>query len=214
MRVIVGAIAFLLAPIVYWVSGARADLDSISISYWTDARDIFVGSLITVGFFFSAYNGTGGSKDWEFYLSKASCVFAICVALFPTAGFDNNDIPPAWTRSIANAVHLEPTHIHYGAAILLFVCLTVMMWFFSNRAMRKGRPVRAYIYRVIGILMVVGMISIYTYGKIFDLKNSILLIEIWGLALFGIGWIVAGSYKSQANPPQGGESKGVLLNKA
>lgn len=200
MRVIVGAIAVLLAPIVYWLSGSEANLNSISISYWTDSRDIFVGSLIAVGFFLSAYNGTGGRKDWEFYLSKASCVFAICVALFPTKGFELNDIPPAWTRSIANAVHLDPTHIHYGAAILLFICLTTMIWFFSNRAMRKGKPVRAYTYRVIGVLMTAGMISIFIFGKIFDVKNMILLIEIWGLTLFGIGWLIAGSYKSQNNP--------------
>lgn len=196
MRVIVGAIAVLLAPTVTLLAGSGHSLTSISISYWTDAHDIFVGSLVVVGFFLSAYNGTGGERDWEFYLSKISCVFAICVALFPTRGFTGSDIPPAWTTTLANAVNLEPMNIHYGAAILLFACLIIMMWFFSNRAMKKGKPGRSYTYRTISVLMVLGIISIFIYGRATDLKNMTLLIEIWGLTLFGIGWLIAGSYKT------------------
>ena len=148
MRAMVGAIAFLLAPTVYWLSDTETALTSISISYWTNSGDIFVGSLIAVGFFLFAYNGTGHGKDWEFYLSKASCVFATCVALFPTQGFNEHYIPPTWTTAIANEVNLEPFNIHYGSAILLFACLIAMMWFFSNRAIKKGKPRRAYIYIV------------------------------------------------------------------
>lgn len=197
MRAMVGAIAFLLAPTVYWLADSETALTSISISYWTNSGDLFVGSLIAVGFFLFAYNGTGDGKDWEFYLSKASCVFATCVALFPTAGFTDKNIPPSWTRAIANTVSLEPFHIHYGAAILLFACLIAMMWFFSNRAMKKGKHRRAFIYRVISILMVVGIISLFVLGKLFEFNNTILFIEVWGLTLFGIGWLVAGVYKTE-----------------
>lgn len=119
----VGAIAILLAPTVYWLSDTKTALSSISISYWTNSGDIFVGSLIAVGFFLFAYNGTGNGKDWEFYLSKASCVFATCVALFPTQGFSDHDTPPTWTAAIASTINLEPFNIHYGSAILLFACL-------------------------------------------------------------------------------------------
>jgi hypothetical protein len=202
MRVVVGAIAILLAPTVYWLSDIDKALTSISISYWTNSHDIFVGSLIAVGFFLLAYNGTGKEKDWEFYLSKASCLFATCVALFPTNGFDDHDTPPTWTAAIANAVNLEPFNIHYGSAILLFACLIAMMWFFSNRAMKKGKPGRAFTYRVISVLMVIGIISIFLYDKIFNLENEILLIEVWGLTLFGIGWLIAGSYKTEKSLDQ------------
>lgn len=197
MRLMVGAIAILLAPTVYWLSDTKTALSSISISYWTNSGDIFVGSLIAVGFFLFAYNGTGNGKDLEFYLSKASCVFATCVALFPTQGFSDYDTPPTWTTAIASAIYLEPFNIHYGAAILLFACLISMMWFFSNRAMKKNKKIRAYIYRSISVLMVVGIISIYIYGTIFKFKNTILVIEVWGLTLFGIGWLIAGSYKTE-----------------
>lgn len=197
MRVVIGAIAILLAPTVYVLSDIESALTSISISYWTNSHDIFVGSLFAVGFFLFAYNGTGGGKDREFYLSKASCLFATCVALFPTEGYDNKDTPPTWTTTIANAVNLEPVNIHYGSAILLFACLIAMMWFFSGRAKSKGKIGRAYFYRAVSILMLAGIVSIFIIGNIVKFQYTVLLVEVWGLTLFGIGWLVAGSYKTE-----------------
>jgi hypothetical protein len=197
MRVIVGVIALFLSPAVLLLSGHVNDLSSISISYWTDAHDIFVGSLIAVGFFLSAYNGTGNGRDWEYYLSKLACVFAICVALFPTEGFNNTNIPAKWAVAISGLFGLVPEHIHYGAAILLFGCLIAMMWFFSIRAMKKGKSGRAYFYRVVSILMAVGIAGILLIGKVvFDWRDTIFWVEVWGLTLFGLGWLVAGSYKN------------------
>jgi signal transduction histidine kinase len=196
MRVIVGAIALLLAPIACLLSDKGIPLSSISISYWTNSHDIFVGSLVAIGFFLVAYNGTGSRKDWEFYLSKASCIFATCIAFFPCKGFSKADTPPTWIASIANFFDVQPFQIHNGAAILLFACLIAMMWFFSNRAKQKGKTFRAYIYRTIGISMITGIIIFYIIGKILHLSNTVLLEEVWGLSLFGIGWLIAGSYKT------------------
>ena len=81
-------------------------------------------------------------------MSKASCLFAVCIALFPTVGFSDADIAPSWASAVAGVVGLVPADIHNGAAVSLFACLIVMMWFFSNRALRKGKATRAYIYRV------------------------------------------------------------------
>lgn len=197
MRAVVGAIAFLLAPVTYILADAEKPLTSISISYWSNSGDLFVGSLIAVGFFLLAYNGTGDGRDWEFYLSKAACVFATCVALFPTTGFDvKQDIPPTWTTAITKKFGLEPVNIHFGSAILLFACLIAMMWFFSNRAKKKGKPGRALAYRIISISMLVGIVALFAYGKANDLDNTVLLVEVWGLTLFGSGWLLAGLYKT------------------
>ena len=62
MRVIVGVIALLLSPVVWFLSGSESELTSISIFSWADSRDVFVGSLIAVGFFLSVYNGLGHWK--------------------------------------------------------------------------------------------------------------------------------------------------------
>ncbi|MDX1811986.1 MAG: hypothetical protein R3240_08570 [Gammaproteobacteria bacterium] len=196
LRVVVGCIALLLAPTVYFLSGSDKPLTSISISYWTDSRDIFVGSLVAVGFFLSAYNGGGNGRDCEYFLSKAACVFAICVAFFPTEGFSQEDIPVRWVRAITEILNTRPQYVHYFSAILFFACLIAMMWFFSKRAMAKGKAGRAYFYRTVSVLMATGIIVLGIYGRMTHSSNTTLLIEIWGLSLFGIGWLVAGSYKT------------------
>jgi hypothetical protein len=197
MRVVVGTIAILLAPAVHVFSGSQDGLTSISISYWTDARDIFVGSLIAVGFFLFAYNGEGGKADWEFYLSKAACLFAVCVALFPTTGYSDLNVPPAWAARSAGFFGLRPQHIHYGAAVLLFACLIAMMWFFSFRALRKGKRGRAYFYRAVALLMAGGIMALLGLGHTLGWNNTVLYVEVWGLSLFGIGWLAAGTYKTE-----------------
>ena len=45
MRVMVGIIAIILAPVVCLLADVDHPLTSISISYWTNSHDIFVGSL-------------------------------------------------------------------------------------------------------------------------------------------------------------------------
>ncbi len=196
MRRVIGAIAFLLAPLAYILADTSNKLSSISISYWTNAGDVFVGALVVVGFFLFAYNGTGEGKDWEYWLSKIACPLAICVALFPTAGFDGTNVPPTWTSVVSGLFGLKPYHIHYGAAIPFFGCLVAMMWFFSNRAMKKGKETRAYIYRAIAVLMIAGVIPVFFLAP----ENmKVLFMEWWELTLFGAGWWLAGSYKTDPN---------------
>ena len=63
MRKTIGLIAFSLPLLVIPLSGRTfAEMQSISISYWTYAGDIFVGSLVAVAFFLFAYNGTGDCR--------------------------------------------------------------------------------------------------------------------------------------------------------
>lgn len=194
MRIVVGVIALLLSPIVYYLSGEGPDLASISASYWTDARDIFVGSLVAVGFFLATYNGSGKTRDSEYYLSKAACVFAGLVAIFPTKG----GTPAKWVNHIADAVWLCTGQIHYASAVLLFICLMALMWFFSIRARLKGSEVRSLMYRAISIAMGVGMALIYLVGEyVLVRRDTVFWVEVWGLTLFGIGWLRAGTYKSK-----------------
>jgi len=83
-----------------------------------------------------------------------------------------------------------------GAAVGLFVCLIFLMGFFSIRAMSKGKRSRAIVYRSISVLMVVGIAGIIVAGKLGGLENYIFYLEFWGLSLSGIGWFIAGSYKT------------------
>lgn len=195
MRVIVGIIALFLSPTVWII--APENLTSISISYWTDSHDIFVGSLIVVGFFLSAYNGMGNGRDWEYWLSKAACVFAVCVALFPTKGFFDTDKPANWIQAFANFIGLTPRFIHNASAILLFACLVGLLIFFSRRAKKKNKHLRAKVYLVLNALMICGMGIVYLVVESINRDDSIFWVEAWGLSFFGMGWFVAGTYRSE-----------------
>lgn len=198
MRVIVGCIAILLAPTVYWLANSDNPMTSISIAYWTDSRDIFVGSAIAIGFFLSAYNGTGEKKDWEYYLSKMAGLFAVCIAFFPTKNTLNEAVAVKWIQNTVTYMGSTTETIHNISAICLFTCLIILMWFFSSRAISKGKPHRAYIYRAISILMGLGIISIFFLGKmVFKLDSTVFWVEVWGLTLFGTGWLIAGSYTTE-----------------
>lgn len=199
LRVVVGAIAVLLSPVVYLLADIDGPLRSISFSYWTDSHDIFVGSLIAVGFFLSAYNGGGNGRDWEYRLSKAACLFAICIALFPTTGLEG-DVPASWVMAIAETFGATTKMVHDLAAFLLFTCLIILMWFFSKRALEKGKAGRAKFYRAMSILMAVSIPAIPLIGWLFSITNWFFWLEAWELTLFGVGWLVAGSYKSENIP--------------
>src|SRR6267378_5672793 len=55
--------------------------DSISGYYYTDMRNVFVGSLCAIGVFLMSCRGYDRKDEIAGYLA---CVFAIGVALFPT----------------------------------------------------------------------------------------------------------------------------------
>ena len=192
LRVIIGVIAISLAPATFFLSSKFWGLTSISISYWTDAQDIFVGSLIAVGFFLAAYNGKSGKKDFEFYLGKLACICAIIVAFFPTANDFNSNTPTWWVESISALFSTEPMVLHYIFAVTLFGCLIGLMWFFSKHAENKGKHRRAKTYKILGALMILGMLIL---GLSISADNKIFWVEAWGLSVFGITWLIAGSYE-------------------
>ena len=195
MRLVIGLIAFLM-PITVWLLSGHPGLSSISIAYWSHSQDIFVGSLFAVGFFMMAYNGAGRCEKLEKWLSRAACIFAICIALFPTLDFnDQIDDAPAWILYISNN---KPHIIHYTAAISLFICLFLMLLFFSFRASRKDKTGRSMTYLGFSIGMIIGMpVLYYILDKLLGWYDSIFYVEWLGLGLFGAGWFVAGAYKTE-----------------
>ena len=80
LRLLMGLIALSLPVIVSVLAGKS--LTSISASYYSDARDMFVGLLFVVGSFLFAYNG---HAEIESIASKVASVAALFVASFPTA---------------------------------------------------------------------------------------------------------------------------------
>lgn len=174
----VGLVALSLPILVTFV--AQQDLESISASYYTNARNIFVGFLFVVGSFLLAYEGHTARQS---KLSKLAALAAVCVALFPTtaAGQETN------TNSI----------IHYAAAACLFGILTIFCFIFfrkdtQGKAGGKGR--RSKVYFTCGVVMSLCMIGLVlnAIGVIGQIPNVVYWLESFALYAFGVAWIISG----------------------
>jgi len=183
LRLLMGIIALTLPFLVTLLSSSP--LSSISASYYTEARDAFVGMLFVVGAFMWAYNG---HTIKEAVASKIASVAAICVVMFPTSC----DICETNIISIT----------HYGAAVILFAILAYFCFvpFRLNTKGKKGKKGRrSKIYFVCGGIMVGCMLSLFIAKLILsDETIETLRVTYWvetiALVTFGFAWIVAGKY--------------------
>ncbi|MGD9020460.1 MAG: hypothetical protein PVF46_01575 [Lysobacterales bacterium] len=182
LRLLLGIIAFALPFLVTWV--ARAPLASISASYFTEARDWFVGMLFIVGALMLAYNG---HTTREALASKAAGLCAFLIALFPTLAKTCGDSTPG-------------SKIHGIAAVVLFLILAYFCFgpFRDNTKGKGGKKgLRARLYFVCGCVMVACMLVGLGGRLLLDCETmaawSITYwVEAVALAAFGVAWIVAG----------------------
>lgn len=184
LRLLMGLIAFAL-PFVVWLLSARP-LSSISASYHTEARDMFVGMLFVVSAFLWAYNGHSSN---EAQLSKVASVAAILVAIFPTS------CDLCETGGMASSVHYLAAATLF--AVLAYFCLVPFRRNTKGQKGKKGR--RSKIYFVCGWIMVGCILSVFVANfTLSDETIQALRLTFWAEAIalvaFGVAWIVAGKY--------------------
>jgi len=184
LRKLVGVLgAFLPVFLVIgcFVYGGCTELeDSISDYYDTRVRDLFVGILFAIAWFFFAYRGYEPRDDMA---GDLACVFMLGVALFPTT----SEIP--YIRAI-----------HFSSAAALFLVLA----YFSLKLFTKGdepftdeKKKRNKVYRACGVIMLVciGMIFVY-YVLLRDsglaTVKPVFWLESVALAAFGVSWLTKG----------------------
>ena len=183
LRLLMGLIAFALPFVVNLLSSSP--LSSISASYYTEARDAFVGMLFVVSALLWAYIG---HSPKEALASKIASLAAILVAIFPTS-------------REACVADLNST-IHSAGAITLFAMLAYFC-FVPFRKNTKGKPGkkgrRSKTYFVCGCIMSLSLVSalIAKLGLPCEVEKT-LNITYWAEAIalgaFGVAWIVAGKY--------------------
>lgn len=195
LRLLVGIIAFSLPFVVSAIS--NSELGSISGSYYTNARDVFVGLLFIVGAFLWAYNGHKTQhKISQKTLSKIAAVAAVGLAIFPTS---DGDVPATLTSAL-----------HYGSAAVLFLILTRFCFVFfqvdiKGQGGKKGR--RSKVYFLCGWIMLccILVIAAKQIPMIKEWVGDFALVfwaEAIALCAFGAAWIVAGKYLSIFTEPE------------
>ena len=165
--------------------GEAVLLDSISGAYYTDMRDIFVGSMCAIGVFLICYRYARPDD----LLSTLAGIAAITVALFPTSPKD---------QQILLSSAEGPTGIVHGvAAVVLFIDLAIFCFFLFPRAtvpaLTPRKKTRNVIYVICGIAILLGL-GLAALGSVIlpdDVVTSIRPLW-WGesvaLFAFGVAW--------------------------
>lgn len=182
LRLMVGLVAFTLPLFAVFLSSRP--IPSISASYHTESRDIFVGLTFVIGALFFAYNGHDFTQKM---VSKGAALAAIITATFPTA------CDTCQSGLIST--------IHYIAAVILFVTIAYFC-LFPFRLSAIGKPGkearrRANIYLLCGLIIAASLVFAAIAQFIWsDADRKALALTYWvefvSLWAFGVAWIVAG----------------------
>ncbi|PST83360.1 DUF998 domain-containing protein [Pedobacter yulinensis] len=179
------------------LSGACTELQSsISGYYHTNMRDLFVGVLCVVAFFFFAYRAYSLADRLA---AKLASVFALGVAFFPTGAippFDSCRLEPYRQDSLTG-------YIHYAAAALLFLDMVYFCFFlFTRSAPSAGttpeKRKRNRVFRTCGAIILVCILLLALYFSTLDKcpavvnLKPVLWLEAIALMAFGCSWLVKG----------------------
>jgi hypothetical protein len=161
---------------------------SISGYYYSDMRDVFVGSLCAIGVFLMSCRGYDLRDEIAGYLA---CVFAIGVALFPTTPYVNSTAHDQLIGAL-----------HYSFAALFFLTLA----YFSLALFTKSDPAkiptpqkrkRNTVYRVCGYtilacILLTAVVSLPSVKPLVERLTPVFWLESAAVVAFGVSWLTKG----------------------
>ena len=186
---LIGAVLPIVMPLGYSIStGDWRILPSVSSYYYTDMRNVFVGSLCSVGIFLICYH----YQRLDDIFSYAGGALAIGVALCPA-------VPPdaGTTAKVVGVLHIV-------FAALFFVDMALMCWFLFTQtssaapatAPTQQKLTRNKIYRVCAVLILVftalaGGSSLLPESFI-NTVHPLFWFEALVTFTFGVAWWIKG----------------------
>lgn len=184
IRWLVGFITFTLPILVTVISSDR--LTSISASYETEARDVFVGLLFVLGAFLLVYKGHTQTENW---MANLGGLAAVAAALFPTAC----DLCP---KGPAFYIHAVAGNVLFG--VVAYFCLGPFRRAAKSKPWIKARR-RATFYTICGCAIIACLAISLAIGLAMpaELKKN-LTPTFWAefvmLWIFSAVWIVASKW--------------------
>jgi hypothetical protein len=161
---------------------------SISAYYYTDMRDVFVGSLCAIAVFLMSYRG----YDRRDHLAgDLACAFAIGVALFPTTPEGNATSQTA----VIGAIHIICAFSFF--LTLAYFSLVLFRKTDPNKSPSRRKLQRNMIYTVCGytILVSIAMIAIlalFPHNAPVKKLDPFFWLESLAVVAFGISWLTKG----------------------
>ncbi|HUO51730.1 MAG TPA: hypothetical protein VMT93_04360 [Gemmatimonadaceae bacterium] len=172
-----------------WIFEGPGIQPSISAYYYTDMRNVLVGSLCAIGVFLMAYRGYARA---DAIAGRLACAFAVATALFPTA-----------PEPVATPHETLIGRFHLGFAASLFLtlayfCLCLFRRTDPAKKMTDQKVWRNRIYTVCGWTIIAAIAAIaavkflLTGNDAFMALDPIFWLEALAIFAFGWSWFVKG----------------------
>lgn len=163
--------------------------NSISSYYYTGTRDVLVGTLWAIGFFLLSYKGYERKDN---IAGNLAFVFAIGIALFPTAPEANPSLVEKWVGAF-----------HFIFAASFFITLIYFSIFLFTKTDQpqptRQKLQRNQVYRACGYAMglcilLIGVYSLLPGGAKAALGGlyPVFWLETFAILAFGISWLTKG----------------------
>ncbi|MFI5489040.1 MULTISPECIES: DUF998 domain-containing protein [Micromonospora] len=170
------------------VTGTPALLTSISAYYYTELRDVFVGSMCAVGVFLISYR----QRKVDDLLGTIAGVLAIAVALFPAATHDPGG-PVTATDVLVGRVH----QVSAAALFVLLAIFCIVLFPRTDPRIGEARTrVRDGLYRACGGVILAAIALAVASNALPESTRDTLRPLFWCEAVavlaFGIAWFVKG----------------------
>ncbi|WP_156900355.1 hypothetical protein [Flavobacterium filum] len=180
--------------------------DSISHFYYSTVGELFTGALCAVSLFLFCYRGYDRPAYGKYhkipgdnFMCNFAGAMALLVVIFPTSA------DPCMKDNFRAFVATDATgYIHYGAAVLFFVALSIISFVNFRRTKEPenfGKNKSHHIFKKCAIVMfscmlilLVLFISDVTWS---DDYNLTYWLETVMLVAFGISWTVKGQIDQQ-----------------
>lgn len=168
-------------------------LDSISMYYYSNMRDFFVGILFMVGIFLMTYKGY---TLLDSLITTVSGLLALCVALFPCLNPASSalkigifQLPPSFS---------DPLHLICAASFFLLLSINSAFLFTASEGeITPEKKKRNVVYIVCGALIFACLVAVLlTYlfvpKAVMQQFRIELILETLMLMAFGVSWLVKG----------------------
>lgn len=181
---------------------------SISDTYYTAMKDVFVGAMCATGVFLVSYRGYDrkpGELLSDTWISRIAGAAAIGVALMPTTPAPAET--PAQLTLMQRLIGPGPTSaLHFTCAGLFFTMLAIFCLALFTRTgttrTTRAKHNRNRVYRTCGWVLV-GVILAVVAMKLLELAfpatqdvfqgwSVLFLLEAIGIWAFGLSWLVKG----------------------
>ncbi len=196
LRILIGILAIAL-PFVCILGGMLITKESIqtsiSIYYYTNVRDCFVGILVGISMFLVSYKGYGKVDN---VVTTITGVIGLGVVIFPCYSPDYINTKVGFFHipiEISGYIHLICAFAYF--ALMAYNSMFIFTKTHDNKKMTKNKKKRNVVYRICGFLIYLSLIAlllvfIFGHASIIAEKQIMLKIEAVMLVSFGISWLV------------------------